>query len=126
MKIPLKTKIFYWYLRRGVILTKDNLVKRNWYGNHRCIFCHQDETINIYFSSVALPDLYGQSSKQLPACIHRLVLPMFLGIGFMGIDLRFRKLIRMRVLAVIWSLWLCRNDKVFDDKNYSLLQVVYR
>jgi hypothetical protein len=44
----------------------------------------------------------------------------------MGIDLRFRKLISMRALAVIWSLWLCRNDKVFDDKNYSLLQVVYR
>jgi hypothetical protein len=27
MKIPLKTKIFGWYLRRGVILTKDNVVK---------------------------------------------------------------------------------------------------
>ena len=25
MKIPLKTKIFAWYLRKGVILTKDNL-----------------------------------------------------------------------------------------------------
>ena len=29
MKIPLKNKIFAWYLRRGVILTKDNLIKRN-------------------------------------------------------------------------------------------------
>jgi hypothetical protein len=29
MKIPLKTKVFRWYLRRGVILTKDNLAKRN-------------------------------------------------------------------------------------------------
>jgi hypothetical protein len=29
LKIPLKTKIFGWYLRRGVILTKDNLFKRN-------------------------------------------------------------------------------------------------
>jgi hypothetical protein len=29
MKIPLKTKNFGWYLCRGVILTKDNLVKRN-------------------------------------------------------------------------------------------------
>ena len=28
MKIPLKTKVFAWYLRRGVILTKDNLVKK--------------------------------------------------------------------------------------------------
>jgi hypothetical protein len=29
-------------------------------------------------------------------------------------------------IAVIWSLSLCRNDKVFDDKNCSLLQVIYR
>jgi hypothetical protein len=29
MKIPQITKIFGWYLRRGIILTKDNLVKRN-------------------------------------------------------------------------------------------------
>jgi hypothetical protein len=29
-KIPLKIKIFLWYLRNGVVLTKDNLVKRKW------------------------------------------------------------------------------------------------
>jgi hypothetical protein len=29
LKVPLKIKIFLWYLRRGVILTKDNLAKRN-------------------------------------------------------------------------------------------------
>ena len=29
-KTPLKIKIFMWYLRRGVILTKDNLAKHNW------------------------------------------------------------------------------------------------
>jgi hypothetical protein len=27
MKIPLKTKVFAWYLRRGVILTEDNRVR---------------------------------------------------------------------------------------------------
>jgi hypothetical protein len=33
MKIPLKTKVFGWYLCHGVILTKDNFAKRNWHGN---------------------------------------------------------------------------------------------
>jgi hypothetical protein len=28
MKIPLKTKIFVWYLYKEVILTKDNLVNQ--------------------------------------------------------------------------------------------------
>ena len=45
MKIPLKTKLFAWYLRRGIILTKDNLVKRNWHRSKSCVFCHQEETI---------------------------------------------------------------------------------
>jgi hypothetical protein len=29
LKLPLKKKIFLWHLKKGVILTKDNLVKRN-------------------------------------------------------------------------------------------------
>jgi hypothetical protein len=33
MKITLKTKIFGWYLRRAIIITKDNLVKPNWHGS---------------------------------------------------------------------------------------------
>jgi hypothetical protein len=49
MKIPLKIKVFGWYLRRGVILTKDNLAKRNWHGNKSCVFCHQDENIKHLF-----------------------------------------------------------------------------
>ena len=28
-KLPMKIKVLMWYLRRGVILAKDNLVKRN-------------------------------------------------------------------------------------------------
>ena len=32
-KLPMKIKVFMWYLKKGVILTKDNLAKRNWEGN---------------------------------------------------------------------------------------------
>ena len=41
-------------------------------------------------------------------------------------DSKERTIIRVGALAVIWSLWLCRNDKFFNDKNTSLLQVLYR
>jgi hypothetical protein len=50
LKIPLKTKIFMWYLGREVILTKDNLLKRNWNGSSKCVFCHNDETTKHFFS----------------------------------------------------------------------------
>jgi hypothetical protein len=32
LKIPLKIKIFMWFLNNKVLLTKDNLLKRNWKG----------------------------------------------------------------------------------------------
>jgi hypothetical protein len=49
LKVPLKIKIFLWYLRRGVILTKDNLAKHNWQGSVLCGFCHKEETIQYLF-----------------------------------------------------------------------------
>jgi hypothetical protein len=49
IKAPLKIKVFLWYLRRGVILTKDNLAKRNWKGSLTCCFCHESETIRHLF-----------------------------------------------------------------------------
>ena len=41
-------------------------------------------------------------------------------------DSRFKLFSRVGAIAVIWSLWLCRNDKVFNDKNASFMQVIYR
>jgi hypothetical protein len=38
LKIPLRIKVFGWYLRKGVVLTKDNLTKRNWHGGTKNVF----------------------------------------------------------------------------------------
>jgi hypothetical protein len=43
-----------------------------------------------------------------------------------GVDPRFKILIRVGTIAVIWSIWLCKNDKVCNDKKSSLMQVMYR
>jgi hypothetical protein len=49
LKVPLKIKIFMWYLKRGVVLTKDNLIRRNWKGDKKCVFCAHPETIQHLF-----------------------------------------------------------------------------
>ena len=59
MKIPLKIKIFLWYLRRGVVLTKDNLAKQSWHGNQQCCFYHENKTIQHLFLTVGLQGWYG-------------------------------------------------------------------
>jgi hypothetical protein len=48
-KILLKIKIFLWYLKNGVVLTKDNLVKRQWKGCTKCCFCDVSESIQHLF-----------------------------------------------------------------------------
>jgi hypothetical protein len=101
MKIPLKNKIFGWYLHRGVILTKDNVVKRNWHGSTRCVFCHQDETIkHLFFQCRFARSIWSiiqvASSLYPPTSVANIF-----GNWLHGINLRFRMLIRVGVLAVI-------------------------
>jgi hypothetical protein len=50
MKVPLKIRIFMWFLHKKVILTKDNLKKRSWTGCSKCGFCDGEETIEHLFS----------------------------------------------------------------------------
>ena len=92
MKIPLKNKIFAWYLRRGVILTKDNLIKRNWHGSPWCVFCHHDETIkHLFFQYKLVRSIWSviqiASSLYLPCSVANVF-----GNWLHGIDHRFRTL----------------------------------
>ena len=126
MKIPLKTKVFAWYLRRGVILTKDNLAKRNWHGSKKCVFCQHDETItHLFFQCEFARSIW--SAIQIGSTLHppSSVANIF-GNWLNGVDPRFKLFSRVGAIAVIWSLWLCRNDKVFHDKDASIMQVIYR
>ena len=49
MRLPLKIKIFMWYLKKGVIVTKDNLIRRYWNGDRYYSFCSCEESINHLF-----------------------------------------------------------------------------
>jgi hypothetical protein len=49
LKVPLKIKIFMWYMKKEVVLTKDNLARRNWTGSKQCSFCLRDESIQHLF-----------------------------------------------------------------------------
>jgi hypothetical protein len=43
-----------WLLHPKVLLTKDNLVKRNWQDSVKCCFCDRNETIQHLFISCLL------------------------------------------------------------------------
>ena len=48
-KIPHRIKLFLWLLENQVVLTKDNMIKRNWQGDPSCYFCPSNESINHLF-----------------------------------------------------------------------------
>jgi hypothetical protein len=49
IKIPLKIKIFMWFLSKKVLLTRDNLAKRNWNGNTKYCFCDNEKSVEHLF-----------------------------------------------------------------------------
>jgi hypothetical protein len=60
LKVLLKIKIFMWYMRREVVITKDNLARRNWGGSKQCSFCLREESIyNTYFLSAITREFFG-------------------------------------------------------------------
>jgi hypothetical protein len=124
--ISMYITIFGWYLCKGVILTKDNLAKRNWIGSRTCVFCHQDETIKHLFLQCRFARSIWSVIQVASTLFPPRSIANIFGNWLNGIDNRFKKHIRVGAIAFIWSLWLCRNDKVFNDKSSSILQVIYR
>jgi hypothetical protein len=62
IKLPLKIKIFVSFLLKEVILTKDNLIKRNWKGDGR-FFYNKEIIQHLYLLIVMLQDLYEELLK---------------------------------------------------------------
>jgi hypothetical protein len=44
-----KNKKIMWYMRKEVVLTKDNLTRQNWGGSKQYSFCLYNETIQYLF-----------------------------------------------------------------------------
>ena len=126
LKIPLKIKIFMWFLNRKVLLTKDNLAKKNWQGSSHCAFCGGDETIEDLF--LACP--FAKLVWRVVFCTYNIPPPtnvsnMF-GNWLNGVDKKTKARIHIGVSAICWSIWNCRNNLVFNRQNtFHVLQVIH-
>ena len=116
----------FWYLRRCLIITKNNLVKRNWHESTNCVFFPQEKTLKYLFFECR----FACSIWSVIQIVSNLYPPNSVANVFGNwlheIDKKFRTVIRVGAIAVIWSLWLSRNDNVFNDKYISHMQVLYR
>jgi hypothetical protein len=103
-----------------------SFVIKNWHVCRKYVFCSQDETIkHIFFQCRFARSVWLVIQVASTLYPPRSITNIFDN-WLNGIDHRFKKHIRVGAIAFIWSLWLCRNDKVFNDKQSSMLQVIYR
>jgi hypothetical protein len=87
MRVPLKIKIFLWYLRKCIILTEDNLAKRNQTGSKRCCFCHKMRQLYTCFLTAIFLRLYGQLFMCQQEFYLSVVSQTCLGLGYGGLVL---------------------------------------
>ncbi|WVZ88220.1 hypothetical protein U9M48_034764 [Paspalum notatum var. saurae] len=114
-RIPLKTKIFMWYIKRGVLLTKDNLTRMNWYGHQSCCFCSYKESIQHLFFGCHLAKFIWRivfmTFGFIPPCNTAHLFNLWSCQGVENINHFFGR------SSLIWAIWLQRNDCVFDRKQ---------
>jgi hypothetical protein len=125
IKVPLKVKIFMWFLSNKVLLTKDNLVRRKWTGSQKCCFCDSLETvehlfITCPFAQIIWRMIYFAYNIPPPSNITN----MF-GNWLNGVDKTNKGRIRIGVSALCWAIWNRRNDIIFNQsKGTNFLQVI--
>jgi hypothetical protein len=127
IKVPTKIKNFLWYLKKGVILTKDNLVRRHWIGDTTCAFCHLPETIRHLF----LDCFYAKFLWRAVHMLFGISPPLSLSDLFNRWSKRGNKklnsLLLIAAAALSWTVWLTRNEVIFDkSRPKSFLQVLFR
>jgi hypothetical protein len=106
--------------------TKDNLAKRNWTGCKKCVFCDSEESINHLFFACPFARLIWrvvQFTFDIPSPTS--VTNMFRN-WLNGVEKQTNARIRVGVCALIWALWNCRNDMVFNKTGTAhFLQVIH-
>ncbi|WVZ54678.1 hypothetical protein U9M48_005442 [Paspalum notatum var. saurae] len=127
LKVPLKIKIFLWYLRTGVILTKDNLAKRNWIGNTKCCFCNLAKSIRHLFFDCHVARAIWSTIFIAFGIKPPINVTMLLGSWLNGFTKKLKYSILLGVAAICWAIWSWRNDVVFNERTFnSFAQVIYR
>jgi hypothetical protein len=125
LKLPQKVKFFVWYLQKGVVLTKDNLARRQWKGSLKCCFCNMGETIQHLFFDCPMARFMWRIAQVFfnitpPMNIEH----MFTG-WLNGINKKLMYKILVGVSALCRPIWLSKNDMVFKNtRAITLMQAV--
>jgi hypothetical protein len=125
LKVPLKIKIFMWFLHIKVILTKDNFIKQNWQCETTCVFCEKEESIQHLFFECHMAKLIWRLIHLTFGLSPPMNVTNLFDNWLSNFDKKDVKQIRVGVCAIVWALRNARNDHIFNKpKAKSFLQII--
>jgi hypothetical protein len=127
MKVPLKIKIFLWFLKKGCYSQKTTLLKGIGIGVRLVVIVAYLKLSNTCFFIAIMPDFFGVLHLFFFGIFHpRNVNHLFNSWSKLG-GSNHNHLLLTGVVAFCWAIWITRNDVVFDKGHpKTFLQVLFR
>jgi hypothetical protein len=101
------------------ILTKDNLINRNWTRNGKCCFCDNRESIqHLLFDCLIAKIVWRIIHMTFGLAPPKNITNLF-GNWLKGILKKELILVRVGVCAVIWTMWNTRNELYLANQRLS-------
>jgi hypothetical protein len=124
LKLPPKIHFFLWLVVHNKNLTRDNLVKRQTVDDLTCVFCDELETCNhLFFECVVAKAAWNE----IKFCAENTVTIVDINsLAKFWDNKRDCSALNMIHAALLWVLWLTRNDMCFKRNNWSGMQVIWR
>jgi hypothetical protein len=114
-----------WFFHHKVLLTKDNLSKRNWDGSKTCCFCHKEETIQHLFFECPFAKVIWCIVHMTFSLVPPKNVTNLFGNWLKGIPKKEVMQIRVGVCAIVWTMWNVRNNFIFNNpKSLTFLQII--
>ncbi|KAG2725009.1 hypothetical protein I3760_01G047300 [Carya illinoinensis] len=123
LNIPEKAKLFLWKAGNNYIATKSNLLAKKVMGNDLCPVCklHNESVMHILWQCVASSDVWIESSARIQKW--RISEDNFLDLIEKMAQILSKEEME-EVAMVMRSIWLRRNQLVFDNKFIPPRQLI--
>jgi hypothetical protein len=113
-----------WLLAHNKLLTRDNLSKRKNVDDLTCVFCNEIESCqHLFFECVVVSSIWAEVKKVLE--FHPQIRSIT-DISALWKDKKKHSLVNMLIAAILRTIWLTRNDMVFNRTQWIGMQVLWR
>jgi hypothetical protein len=123
IKVPPKIHFFLWLLAHRKTLTRDNLVKRQNVDDLTCLCSNELETCDLFFDCAVATAVWAEARKFLKLAEVDIT---FVSIADLWKNNKQHAVANVVSAAVLWTIWLTRNDMCFNRSLWPGMQVIWR